>query len=116
MILHAGNAKFHYQNALKAMKEDESPEKILEQLQEGDTEMHAAHQYQTDLITKEMNGTAAQVNILSVHAQDHLTMATMCKELTEETIAIYKVLAQLRNEIKELKELIIQMKQQKSKE
>ena len=107
LILHAGNAKYNYLCAIKAVKENEK-EKIKDFMEEGDKEMNLAHKCQTDLITLEMNGTPVDINILTVHAQDHLTMAAMCKDQAEELIGLYHEIASLKSQFEELKQFIHQ--------
>lgn len=102
LILHAGNAKYNYLCAIKAVK-DQELSKVKEYMNEGDKEMHFAHKCQTDLITKEMNGESVNVNILSVHAQDHLTMAVICKDQANQLIDLYQEIANLKKQINELK-------------
>ena len=38
-------------------------------------EMHKAHAFQTKLITEEASGNSVEVNVLLIHAQDHLMNA-----------------------------------------
>ena len=37
--------------------------------------MHKAHAFQTKLITEEASGNSVEVNVLLIHAQDHLMNA-----------------------------------------
>ena len=61
-------------------------------LKEAEAEMRKAHQLQIDLIQQEASGDPVKVNIILVHAQDHLTMAMMALEQAKEVMEIYKVL------------------------
>ncbi len=107
LILHAGNARFHYLSAIQAAKNQEES-KIYDSLSEGDREMNEAHECQTDLIRQEVSGNGVDVNILSVHAQDHVTMAAVCKEQAKEFIALYHELDELKKQVQKLREFIKQ--------
>lgn len=48
-----------------------------------------AHDLQTGMITQEAHGNPVAVNIILVHAQDHLAMALMAIDNAEEFIEIY---------------------------
>lgn len=96
LILHAGNAKGY---AMKAVKEARKFhfEKAEELLKEAKKEEITAHQVQTDMLQKEANGLQMQVNLITVHAQDHLNGATIAYEQAEELIHVYRLLASLMN-------------------
>ena len=49
-----------------------------------------AHEIQTDLIFKEADGEGIALNLIMVHAQDHLMTAMLARELIGELIEIYK--------------------------
>ena len=59
-------------------------------------EMSRAHDIQMGMIQAEAQGHPAEVNILLVHAQDHLTMATMALDNAREFIEIHRELARLK--------------------
>ncbi|WP_159721416.1 PTS lactose/cellobiose transporter subunit IIA [Enterococcus sp. CSURQ0835] len=46
----------------------------------------AAHEIQTSLITKEINGEGVETSLLMVHAQDHLMGSILARDLIEEMI------------------------------
>lgn len=50
----------------------------------------AAHDEQTSLITKEINGEPSNISLLMVHAQDHLMSSLLARDLIEEMIEILK--------------------------
>lgn len=57
-----------------------------------------AHSLQTKLISEEMKEESLiTLNLLLVHAQDHLTMATIQKENTKEMIDLYKMIYEIKN-------------------
>ena len=45
-----------------------------------------AHQAQTDLLVKEANGENVTLNVLLIHAQDHLMTSMLALELIQEMI------------------------------
>lgn len=62
-----------------------------EKMREGESFYHNAHEIQNKLIFTEASGDEKiAVNILLVHAQDHLTMALMSKDYAKEFIDLYK--------------------------
>lgn len=50
----------------------------------------AAHEEQTTLITKEINGEKTETTLLMVHAQDHLMNSLLARDLIEEMIEMLK--------------------------
>ncbi len=89
MIAHAGNAKSNAMLAIRAAREGDL-EKSKELLAEADKDLHAAHITQTDMLTEEARGNAVKVNIILVHAQDHLTGAMLVRDLADEFTALYQ--------------------------
>lgn len=49
-----------------------------------------AHEVQSKLIFDEVNGNKIELNLLMVHAQDHLMTSILARELIKELIDIYK--------------------------
>lgn len=99
LILHAGNSK---SKSMEAIAEGRNYDFSLakEKIEEAKAELILAHKIQTDLIREEINGDEVAMNILMVHAQDHLTNAMMMKEMAEEFIRIYEELKDLKGAIK----------------
>lgn len=56
-------------------------------------QMLEAHNAQFEMMTKEASGTPIEVNIILVHAEDHLSMAIESIDLGERMIELYKRLA-----------------------
>ena len=73
----------------------EEAEKYLKEAEQG---LKEAHDAQLDMMQKEASGTPADVNIILVHAQDHLTMAIMAHDNAEEFINLYKLIRELKEE------------------
>lgn len=73
-------------------------EKAYELLKIADENFVNAHLLQTKLITEEMKGdNLVDLNLLLVHAQDHLTMATIQKENAKEIINVYETIFEIKN-------------------
>ena len=57
--------------------------------------MVETHDTQTQLIRDEMSGNAHAVSLLMVHAQDHLNLALIMRDIAEEFVAVYERLYRL---------------------
>lgn len=102
LIMNAGNAKSLALMAIEAAR-DFDFEEAEKCLRESAEEFHQAHQAQSDMIQGEANGNPVEVNIVLVHAQDHLTMATMAQDNAQEFINLYRLVKELQDTVKELK-------------
>lgn len=89
MILHAGNAKSAALMAIDAAADGDF-EGARIQLKAAQDEMHEAHGVQFGLIQSEASGSPVDVNIVLVHAQDHLTMAILANDLAERMVDMYE--------------------------
>lgn len=91
IVGNAGEARSLAFEALKEAKEGnyEKAKKYLEQSKERSL---AAHEMQTELICNEADGNEIEMNLLMVHAQDHLMTSILARELIEEMITLYKKL------------------------
>jgi PTS system cellobiose-specific IIA component len=94
LILKAGNAKSTALMAIEAAREFnfEEADRLLGKAEE---EMRLAHQAQIELIQQEAQGNPVDVNIILVHAQDHMTMSMMAKDNADEFVNLYKMLQKL---------------------
>lgn len=84
----AGNAKSSSMIAIREAREG-NIEKARDLLKEADELLNEAHRSQTTLLTQEARGDSVAVNIILVHAQDHLTGAMIIRDLADEFIEIY---------------------------
>ena len=85
IIMNAGNSKSAALMAIEAAKD----------------EMRAAHQAQIDMIQQEAAGNSVDVNIILVHAQDHLTMAILAKDLAEQFVELYRQMSEMKQQMKQ---------------
>ena len=53
-------------------------------------ELTIAHQIQTELIQNECNGEGVSLNLILIHAQDHINNAMLAKENSLEFMELYK--------------------------
>lgn len=91
IIAEAGDSKGYAMDAIRAARTGNF-EQAAELLKQADEAMARAHDTQFDLLQRETNGNPAKVNVLLVHAQDHMTMAIVARDLAEEMIELYKEL------------------------
>lgn len=95
IISSAGNAKSEAMLAIRAAREGDFDE-AQACLKRSDEQLHDAHVQQTDLITAEARGQAVPVNVILIHAQDHLTGALLTRDLAEEFVHLHQQLAEVR--------------------
>lgn len=87
LVVNGGNARSMAIEALRAARDgnfDEAHEKI----KEAEETLTQAHNMQTSLIQKELNGEKTEIGLLMVHAQDHLMNAITVIDLVREMIEI----------------------------
>lgn len=89
IIAHAGDARSYAFGALAAAKAGnfEEAEALLKQSNDAAVE---AHHMQTELLVNEANGNKTPVDVLLVHAQDHLMTSMLAVEVIKELIELYK--------------------------
>ncbi len=97
LILHAGNAKSCFMEAIQSANNGEF-ELAKSKTEEGEVELNQAHKMQTDLLVKMANGDSVSPNILMVHAQDHLNAAIIMKDLAKQIIFMQKEILELKKE------------------
>lgn len=89
IILHSGTTRTSVHEALDAMKNGAFQE-AEEKLAAADEELLQAHHAQTDLLQKYASGTEIKIEIIMVHAQDHLMTTMTLKEVAIEMMHMYK--------------------------
>ena len=90
LILHSGNAKSLLMEAMYKARDGEF-EEARRKVNEANAELRLAHHSQTSLIQSEAGGQQYKINILLVHAQDHLMTAITEKNLIEQIIELRKI-------------------------
>lgn len=89
LILHAGNGRSYSLRAIQAAKKGDF-EQADQLLQDAEKELEKAHQAQVSWIQTEAEGVAYPVNLLLIHAQDHLMTALTVKDLALEIVELYQ--------------------------
>ena len=90
LILNVGNAKSKSLMAIEAAREFDF-EEAYSLVKEAEEDLRLA-QTQTDLIQGEARGEKSDINIILIHAQDHLTTAMIMIDQAKEFIHVYELL------------------------
>ncbi|EOT46599.1 MULTISPECIES: PTS cellobiose transporter subunit IIA [Enterococcus] len=98
IILHSGNARTNIHQAFKAMREGDF-EQSAAKLEEAKEEVVKAHNSQTDLLHAYAGGTKIDMEIIMVHAQDHLMTTMTLQEVAEEMSYLYQQNQQILKKI-----------------
>lgn len=85
----AGSSRSKSLMALREAKKGNF-EKAEEYLKEAEQEMNEAHNLQFEMLQKEANNEPVEITIVTVHGQDHLSMATVTYELVNEIVDLLK--------------------------
>lgn len=91
LLIYAGQARSDAMETIAASRQREWG-RATELMASSDAACRAAHKIQTMLIGEDEGCGKITVNLILVHAQDHLMTAMLCQDLTKEIIA-------LRNEL-----------------
>jgi cellobiose PTS system EIIA component len=91
LIINAGESKSCAMQALASAKQGKWDE-VDNLLQESTEAAKRAHRVQTELIGMDEGEGKVPVNLVMVHAQDHIMTSMLARELVEELIAIHKKL------------------------
>ncbi|WP_303021171.1 PTS lactose/cellobiose transporter subunit IIA [Faecalibaculum rodentium] len=83
IISYSGMARALVHEAMEAMRKGEF-QLADEKLNEADEQLVQAHKAQTDLLHVFANGTEIEIQIIMVHAQDHLMTTMTLKEVAQE--------------------------------
>jgi len=91
LIINAGESRSCAMQALYAAKAG-SWDEVDSLLAESTAASKRAHKVQTALIGMDEGAGKVPVNLIMVHAQDHIMTSMLARELIEELIAVYKKL------------------------
>jgi cellobiose PTS system EIIA component len=89
IILHAGDARVHCMNALKAI-ENSNFESAKEEIKRANDNIVKAHRIQTDAISGETQGENSEYSVLFAHAQDTLMTVYSEINIAKRMIKIFK--------------------------
>ena len=90
IIAGAGDAKGLIFDALEEAKKGNF-EKAKEFIKRSEEASKNAHKAQMDLLVAQANGDIGAVDVLLVHAQDHLMTTLLAQELIKEIIRLYEL-------------------------
>ncbi|MDU5510659.1 PTS cellobiose transporter subunit IIA [Enterococcus gilvus] len=89
IILHSGNARTIIHDAFASMRKKED-EKAKKQLEEANEQLLMAHKAQTQLLKEYAGGKKIEMEIIMVHAQDHLMTTMTLLEVANEMRYLYQ--------------------------
>lgn len=90
IIAGAGDAKGLIFDALEEAKKGNF-EQAKEFVKQSEEASKNAHKAQMDLLVAQANGEVGAVDVLLVHAQDHLMTTLLAQELIKEIIRLYEL-------------------------
>ena len=88
IILHSGSARTVHE-AFADMREGHYDE-AAEKLEAANAELLEAHHAQTNLLQEYASGTEIKIEIIMVHAQDHLMTTMTLREVALEMLSLYR--------------------------
>ncbi|MBL5766404.1 PTS cellobiose transporter subunit IIA [Heyndrickxia sporothermodurans] len=91
IILHSGSSRTMIHEAFKMMKNNEFKD-AADKLEEANNELLLAHKSQTALLQQYSSGETINMEIIMVHAQDHLMTTMTLKEVASEMLYLYEKL------------------------
>ena len=94
LIANAGDSKSESLMAIEAAREFNF-EEANSYLEIATEKLSEAHKIQSSLIQNEARGNKVDVNIILVHAQDHLSGAILMKDQADEFIKLYEIINKL---------------------
>lgn len=89
IILNSGNARTIVHESFTDMRNGKY-EEAADKLAQANEELLLAHQAQTKLLQEYANGTEIKIEIIMVHAQDHLMTSMTLREVALEMLELYK--------------------------
>jgi len=96
LIINAGDARSNSMEALRYARQQKW-DGAEDALKAATDSIRVAHHIQTSLISEDEGCGKIPVNLIMVHAQDHLMNAMLCRELAEEIIFLHKQLASVNS-------------------
>lgn len=89
IILNSGNARTIVHEGFDAMRAGDF-ELAAQKLDEANEELLLAHKAQTHLLQEYASGTEIKIEIIMVHAQDHLMTTMTLREVALEMLELHK--------------------------
>lgn len=92
LVVNSGEARSLAMEAIGLAEQGQFEEAAAKIAAARDT-INAAHNFQTELVQKEINGDAVPMSLLMCHGQDHLMTAMVVIDLAEKFIEVYRKMA-----------------------
>ena len=92
LVVNSGEARSIAMEAIELAREGQF-EAAAAKIAAARETINAAHNFQTELVQKEINGDAVPMSLLMCHGQDHLMTAMVVIDLAEKFIEVYKKMA-----------------------
>lgn len=89
LIVNAGSARSSAVEAMQFAKAGDLAAADAS-IKAAEESVNEAHHAQTEMIQAEIRGEKAPLNLLMVHAQDHLMTSLLCIDIAKEIIDIYR--------------------------
>jgi PTS system cellobiose-specific IIA component len=92
LIAGAGDSRSYSMEAIMYAKTGEF-DKARESIKNASGGLKESHDSQLDLLGAEADGKGPGLSLLMVHAQDHISMAILTKDMAQEFLDLYETLA-----------------------
>ena len=92
LVVNSGEARSIAMEAIELARQGQFEEAAAKIAQARET-INAAHNFQTELVQKEINNDPVSMSLLMCHGQDHLMTAMVVIDLAEKFIEVYQKMA-----------------------
>ena len=92
LVVNSGEARSIAMEAIELSRQGQFEEATAKIAQARET-INAAHNFQTELVQKEINNDPVPMSLLMCHGQDHLMTAMVVIDLAEKFIEVYQKMA-----------------------
>ena len=92
LVVNSGEARSIAMEAIELARQGQFEEATAKIAQARET-INAAHNFQTELVQKEINNEPVPMSLLMCHGQDHLMTAMVVIDLAEKFIEVYQKMA-----------------------
>ncbi|GAB2659356.1 PTS lactose/cellobiose transporter subunit IIA [Vibrio panuliri] len=96
LLCYVGAARSAFIAAMRAARAGDF-EQAQANVKEGDQALKDVHKSQTELIGYDEGAGKVQMTLILTHIQDHIMTTMLCREVTEEIIAIHKELKEIKS-------------------
>lgn len=96
LLCYVGSARSSFISAMRSARSGNF-ELAKQQIAEGDQALKDVHKSQTELIGYDEGSGKVQMTLILTHIQDHIMTTMLCREVTEEVIAIHQELKGMKS-------------------